>query len=111
MKYTKPRRYVKVSRYGVYRLIMTDDAEVYMETVNSTPVEETGNDIYHEVLMEEENRLDIISNKYYGSPEYYWIIAMGNNLIDPLFIKPGTILRIPSFASTTRWGGPLYNRL
>lgn len=111
MKYTRPRQYKKISRYGVYRLIMNDKAEVYTETVNQTPIEESDNDIYHEVLQEEENRLDIISNKYYGSPEYYWIIAMGNDLIDPMFIKPGTILRIPAFTSTTKWGGPLYNRL
>lgn len=111
MKYTKPRIYKKISRYGVYRLIMTDNSTVYTETVNQTPIEESENDIYHEVLTEEENRLDIIANKYYGSPEYYWIIAIGNNLIDPMFIKPGTILRIPSFVSTTKWGGPLYSRL
>ena len=110
MKYTKPRNYKKISRYGVYRLIM-DQTEVYTETVNQTPIEESIDDVYHEVLQSEENRLDIISNKYYGSPEYWWIIAMGNDLIDPLFIKPGTILRIPAFVSTTKWGGPLYSRL
>ena len=43
-----------------------------------------------------EGRLDIISNKFYGIPDLWWIIGMYNGIINPIFeIKVGINLRIP----------------
>ena len=111
MKYAKPRVYKHISRYGIYRQIIDDNSNAYTETVNSTPVQMSDKDQYHEVLREEENRLDIISNKYYGTPEFWWVIALANNYIDPFYIKAGTVIRIPVFSSLLQWKGALYNRL
>jgi hypothetical protein len=55
--------------------------------------------------------LDIIANTYYGQPQYAWIIAMGNGIIDPLVIKPGTILRIPDLYTLYQYDNPLYQRV
>ena len=55
------------------------------------------NDIY--IITSIEDRLDLLSNKFYGSTQYYWIIAIANpNKINPssLFITPGTQIRIPA---------------
>ena len=41
------------------------------------------------------NRLDLISNRIYGSPEYYWIILEANGYSIEYDIIPGDILRIP----------------
>ena len=109
--YAKPRKYKKISRYGIYRQILTEDHDTYLETINPTPVEESQQDIFHEVLREEENRLDIIANKYYNSPDLWWVIAMANNLIDPMYVKPGTIVRIPPITSLFKWKGALYGRV
>lgn len=111
MRYAKPRNYKHISRYGIYRQIIDNDNNAYTETVNSTPVAESDNDNYHEVLKEEENRLDIISNKYYGTPEFYWAIALANGYVDPFYVKEGTIIRVPSFSDLLQWKGALYNRL
>ena len=111
MRYAMPTKYTNISRYSIYRQILDDDKELYLETVNQTPVDESELDRYHKVLKEEENRLDIISNNYYGTPEYYWVIALGNNLIDPMVVRPGEILRIPNFNSLKDWKGALCNRL
>lgn len=111
MRYAKPRNYKHISRYGIYRQIIDNDNNAYTETVNATPVAESNNDNYHEVLKEEENRLDIISNKYYGTPEFYWAIALANGYVDPFYVKEGTIIRIPSFSDLLQWKGALYNRL
>lgn len=111
MRYAKPRKYRRISRYGIYRQIIDDYNETYTETTNPTPVVETDQDIYHEVLREEENRLDIISNKYYKSPEFWWVIAMANNLIDPMYVKAGTIVRVPPITSLFKWKGALYGRV
>jgi nucleoid-associated protein YgaU len=43
------------------------------------------------------DRLDILANKYYKSPSYWWIIAEANGIgKGSLFVKPGTFLRIPT---------------
>lgn len=111
MRYAKPRKYKKISRYGIYRQIIDNDSNAYIETTNQTPVEISNDDVYHEVDNCEEGRLDIIANKYYGNPEFWWIIAMANNYIDPFYIKPGTLVRVPKFSSLLKWKGALYNRL
>lgn len=110
MMYANPRKYDDISRYSIYRLII-DDNETYTETVNQTPIDITDKDKYHQVQPEEENRLDIIANNYYGQPQYAWIIAMGNGIIDPLVIKPGTILRIPDLYTLYQYDNPLYQRV
>jgi hypothetical protein len=44
-----------------------------------------------------ERRLDLISTMFYGTPRLWWIIAMVNNLNDPLSgVAFGSTLRIPS---------------
>jgi len=41
-------------------------------------------------------RLDILSNQYYGTPKYWWVLALANNMgKGTLFVKPGYQLRIP----------------
>lgn len=110
MMYAKPRKYKNTSRYGIYRQII-DNNNTYLETSNQIKVAESSNDKYHEVQPDEENRLDIISNKYYGNPEYYWAIAMANNFVDPFIVKSGDIIRIPDFASLLKWNGALYSRV
>jgi hypothetical protein len=84
---------------------------MYTETSNQTPIDYSQYDKYHEVLKEEAGRLDIISNKYYNTPVYFWIIAMANNIIDPFTVHEGEVLRIPNFNSTMNWNGPLFSRV
>lgn len=49
------------------------------------------------VTSEYENRLDKISHHFYGTPMYWWIIAMYNNIYNPLQIRAGMRLIIPHF--------------
>lgn len=42
-------------------------------------------------------RLDLISQKFYGVPDLWWVIALVNNIVDPLVGAPvGTNIRVPS---------------
>lgn len=111
MTYTVPRQYNHISRYSIYRQILDDEQELYTETSNVTPIPETDKDFYHEILKEEENRLDIIANKYYGNPDFFWMIAIANNIIDPFIITPGEVIRIPNFNSLMQWKAPLCQRV
>ena len=107
MYYSSPRKYPYNSRYCKYRQII-DNKDTYTETFNQTLVNQSDNDIYHIVQTEEENRLDIISKKYYGDAQYFWVIALANDLIDPLVVVRDTVLRIPSMTSLYQWEGALY---
>ena len=55
-------------------------------------------DTYHEVTAGEENRLDLISYAEYSTPKLWWVIALANNITNPLNIKPGIRLRVPSLS-------------
>lgn len=53
------------------------------------------NDIYF--ISTEGDRYDILSDRFYNTPELWWIIASANNATtDDLAIKPGIQVRIPS---------------
>lgn len=87
-----------ISRYRILRKITEDhdDKTAYLETQNQRFVVESDKDIYHFVKDNEANRLDIISNKYYGTPNLWWAIALANEFIDPFIVNEGALIRIPS---------------
>lgn len=42
-------------------------------------------------------RLDLISQKFYGVPDLWWVIALVNNILDPLVGAPvGINIRVPT---------------
>ncbi len=68
----------------------------------------TSTSIYPEVAASEEDyyiisttgdRFDILSQQFYGSSEYWWILASANPNVrrDTLFITPGIQLRVPPY--------------
>jgi hypothetical protein len=45
----------------------------------------------------ETDRWDLISLRYLGNPSFWWqILDINPEILDPLEIKPGTQIRIPS---------------
>ena len=45
------------------------------------------------------NRLDLVSYDYYGTVNYWYIIAIASNIHNPLDVPIGTVLRLPTLAS------------
>lgn len=43
---------------------------------------------YNRYTIKEKERLDTLSEKFYGVPDYDWVIALTNNIINPLFDMP-----------------------
>lgn len=110
LTYIPPRQYKHLSRYSIYNQIADSlNGSTYLESVNPINLN-SENRVFHVVETSEENRLDIISKKYYGTPTLYWAIAMANNIIDPTVVFVGTILEIPSYESLYDIGGPLVRR-
>lgn len=97
--YLSAEYYNYVSRYSKIRRIQ-DNNEIFHETFNNYKIPENSSDVYITVTDPVENRLDIISCRYYKSPIMWWVIAIANNIIDPFTeIPTGTVLRIPELTS------------
>lgn len=87
-----------ISRYRNLRQVVhepeTTDRYVTLETPNPFV---THTEIkYHEVLITEVNRLDLIAEKELGSATYGWVIAYFNGISDGYTVMEGQKLKIPS---------------
>ena len=51
-----------------------------------------------------ENRIDLISHEVYGTSMLWWAIAVMNNIENPLEVKAGLVLRIPTIRSINSSG-------
>ena len=60
------------------------------------------------VTSAEENRIDLISLKFYGASKFYWAICYMNNIADPLNVPVGTPLIIPDISCLKKYPNPLY---
>jgi outer membrane receptor protein involved in Fe transport len=82
-------------RYTYSKIVKTKDTNKnYLESTIYPKVKPSNDDIY--IISTESDRLDLLAYTYYGDPNYWWIIAVANNLNDASFsIEPGKQLRIP----------------
>ena len=111
LEYLPKINYKNVCRYKNLRTLQDETGKIYHETWFQKFINKSNADEYFIVTKIEEDRLDIISYKYYNTPKYWWVIAMANDIIDPLCVRRGTILRIPKFNSLFDIDGPLYGRV
>lgn len=107
--YNTNTEYSNVSRYQLLRVITSDNTR-YLETFNQRSIKESKEDIYHMVTASEENRLDIISNKYYNTPVYWWALAIANDMIDPYIVEIGSMIRIPPISSLFNYDNKILAR-
>ena len=91
-----------ISRYQNNKTKQSADGKTVYKSKRLKRIPLKNDDIY--VATQTGDRLDLLSNQYYGSPAYWWIIANANNIHDgKLGLKDGTILRIPKdYAEITR---------
>lgn len=103
IQYSVCRDYGHISRHKGLRQVIHSPGDIYdrfiaLETPNSF---NTGVDMqYYYVPAVEENRLDIIANKFLGSASYSWIIAYFNDISDGYTVREGQRLRIPKSISS-----------
>jgi hypothetical protein len=84
------------SRYKDTKILNYNDGEVRMETTEKLIIDPADDDVYHQVDVGEENRLDLVAFRYYRNANLWWILATANNLNDPFVISIGMVIRIPS---------------
>ena len=95
--YTVCRDFDHISRYKGLRQIVhnpTNTAErfITLETVNA--LTSNASYRYYTVPTSEENRLDLIAYKFYGSPNYSWVISYMNNIEDGFTVYEGQKIKI-----------------
>lgn len=87
-----------LSRYANFPMYYNTVDEKYIMGLSSHL---SKNNLYIIVDVDEETSLDYLANKYYGRPDYFWVIADFNSILDP-FIKLSDYfetLKIPSLTT------------
>jgi len=96
--YSTCKEYNHISRYRNLRQVVhrpnSSDRYITHETVNPL-VTNNLEVIYHVVELSEENRLDLIADKYLGSATYAWVIAYFNSIEDGFSVAEGQTIIIP----------------
>lgn len=94
--YTNCRDFKHISRYRGLRQIIhnadTKDRFIVLETPNAFNTRMKFR--YYEVLPTEENRLDLLAKKFYGSAQYSWIISYFNGIEDGYTVAAGQKIAI-----------------
>ena len=95
--YSTCHDYPHISRYRdlrqVYHLPNSANKYITLETVN--PFVTHSEVKYHEVTINEVNRLDLIAEKELGSATYSWILAYFNGIEDGYTVREGQKLVFP----------------
>jgi len=90
--------YDSLSRFTGFPIYYNTKDEKYVYGLLSQ-LDTTTQYVGHKVL--ETDTLESIAFKYYGRPDYYWVIAMFNNIED-CFIKLSdsfTVIRVPTLSN------------
>ena len=95
--YTVCRDFSHISRYKGLRQVIhapqdTSNRFIALETVN--PISSHASYSWYEVSETEENRLDLIAKKFYGSAQYSWVISYMNRIDDGFSVSPGQKIMI-----------------
>lgn len=84
-----------LSRYNYCDYIQDEDGFLRLESQPPIEIQKSSDDTLYTVKSGEEGRLDLISYKFYGTPFLWWLIAYASNIVDPISVSVGTVLRIP----------------
>ncbi len=83
------------NRYTYTTILKKNDGKRYLSSTIYPKIKPNDNDIY--IIVDTADRLDLLAYKYYSNTEYYWIIAVANNINNgDMYLEGGTQIRIPS---------------
>lgn len=84
-----------MARYSKQPIKRTVSGKRTFASTRYPKITERVSDIY--IIASDADRLDTISYQVYGRPDYWWIIAVANNVgRGTLFLEEGTQLRVPT---------------
>lgn len=83
------------NRYAYNTISKKRDGKRYMSSTIYPKIKPNNDDIY--IIVDATDRLDLLAHKYYNNPQYYWIIAVANNINNGnMYLEGGTQIRIPT---------------
>lgn len=84
-------RYVKsqIYRYG-------DEKKLTFEIYKRKPKVLSPNDVFTVIAPQYQYRPDLLANKVYGDPEFWWVIMEANDIFDIFDFKAGLNIRLPA---------------
>lgn len=97
IQYSNCRAFDKICRYQNLRQVVHNPADVddrYISFETTNPAYSNATFRYYDVAPNEENRLDLIADKFYGSAQYAWIIAYFNGISDGFSVRAGQRIKI-----------------
>lgn len=84
------------SRYANSSVIYyTENKLLTFKTYKKQPTRLSQQDKYYVITAGYEYRPDLVSNKVYGIPDFWWRIMEANNIKDIFDFKTGLNIRIP----------------
>ena len=84
-------------RFRGKSIFMTPEGRQFYESWVPPEISPRPDDRYVEVTTGTAGRLDLISHSFYGTPRFWWVIAVANDLFDPIAdTTVGLLLRCPS---------------
>jgi hypothetical protein len=85
-----------MARYTYAETLITKETKKrYLESVIYPKIPISDEDFY--IITQSTDRLDLLSNEYYGDSKYWWVIAVANNINNgTLYIDEGKQIRIPA---------------
>lgn len=101
MEYYTEEKQEKVEYYDRYKncklLIDKETGDKYLESFEAETIPYRVDDIYHTVEANEAHRLDLIAYKYYGNPLLWWVLALANEIRNPIVAPAaGDVVRVPN---------------
>lgn len=96
IEYQVCRDFGHISRHKGLRQIThyAEDNGRFMTLETANPLLSNARFRYYDVSATEENRLDLIAYKFYGSAQYSWIISYFNGIEDGFTVREGQRLKI-----------------
>lgn len=64
-----------------------------------------GNIRFQQIILQENNRLDILAGRYYGDGKLWWLIAAASDIGWGLQVPTGTIIKIPDLRDCNKYVG------
>ena len=92
-----------LSRYSDFSKVRKNSKDYFrLETFPALTHEELNNIPHNIVIWKESDRMDALATDLLGSAQYWWIICLMNNLVNPFSysLLPGTALKIPHDVNT-----------
>jgi len=73
-----------------------DDKKITFETYKRQDIQQFSDDKFLEITRPLNFRPDLVSNKFYGSPDFWWKIMQYNGIADVYDFRQGRVIRLPA---------------